>query len=307
MTNEELRRLDVVALLTGLKAERTVQAYAQHWKRYLAFSTYGGPIADADTLIAFRQHLVQETKDSANTINLRLESVKGIFRELAERRMIPRETWWAINDVKSLKGNLLIERRSPNARVRIEPEEMRGIIEVPVVRLGDPVGARNRALLLVMATTGMRISEIIAIKVSDLQRSGKNYFVANIMGKGAAESRVAPLGTEAFEAIQSWLHVRPTKSEWVFTSITYDSTSGNVLYSTQHITRSAAYHIVKSIAKEYGMPHVKPHDFRRFVGTQLAKNDIRQAQLVLGHKNIGTTAKHYVLDEVPLGTTEGLF
>lgn len=307
MTNEELRNLDVSALLTGLKSARTVEAYKTHWKRYLAFSQHTGPLADADTLISWRQHLVQETQDALNTINLRIESVKGVFRELADRRQIAREIWWAINDVKTLKDNLLIERRSPNARVRIEPEEMRGLIEIPVVRLGDPIGARNRALLLVLATSGMRVSEIVSIKVKDIQRSKGNYFVGNIMGKGASESRVAPLSSEAHVAIESWLHVRPTRSDWLFTSIAFDMGSGNMLFSPNHITRSAAYHIVKNIGAQFGMPHIKPHDFRRFVGTQLARTDIRQAQLVLGHKNIGTTAKHYVLDEVPLGTTEGLF
>ncbi len=52
---------------------------------------------------------------------------------------------------------------------------------------------------------------------------------------------------------------------------------------------------------------MKPHDFRRFVGTQLAKDDIRKAQKALGHKDIRTTAKHYVLDEIEAGLTDDLF
>ena len=52
---------------------------------------------------------------------------------------------------------------------------------------------------------------------------------------------------------------------------------------------------------------MKPHDFRRFVGTELAKRDIRQAQKALGHKRIETTARHYVLDELAGGLTDGLY
>jgi integrase/recombinase XerD len=52
---------------------------------------------------------------------------------------------------------------------------------------------------------------------------------------------------------------------------------------------------------------VKPHDFRRFVGTQLAKEDIRQAQKALGHKRIDTTAAHYVLDELEPNLTDDLY
>ena len=44
--------------------------------------------------------------------------------------------------------------------------------------------------------------------------------------------------------------------------------------------------------------HVKPHAFRRFVGTELARCDLRQAQRALGHKRLETTVQHYVLDEM---------
>jgi integrase len=56
-----------------------------------------------------------------------------------------------------------------------------------------------------------------------------------------------------------------------------------------------------------GLAHVKPHDVRRFVGTQLAKRDIRKAQKALGHKRIDTTAQHYVLDELEEGLTDDLY
>jgi integrase len=59
--------------------------------------------------------------------------------------------------------------------------------------------------------------------------------------------------------------------------------------------------------EQAGIPHIKPHDFRRFVGTQLAKKDLRTAQKVLGHKNITTTARYYVMDDVEAGSTDGLF
>lgn len=64
--------------------------------------------------------------------------------------------------------------------------------------------------------------------------------------------------------------------------------------------RSALRHLL-------GLSHIKPHDFRRFVGTQSARKDIRQAQKALGHKRIDTTARHYVLDELETGLTDHLY
>ncbi len=60
----------------------------------------------------------------------------------------------------------------------------------------------------------------------------------------------------------------------------------------------ARRHRFRTLAGQVELSHIKPHDFRRFVGTQLAKHDIRKAQKALGHKRIDTTARHYVLDEL---------
>ena len=67
------------------------------------------------------------------------------------------------------------------------------------------------------------------------------------------------------------------------------------------------WNIVKRYAHQCGLDHVKPHDLRRFVGTQLAAKDIRKAQKALGHKSIEVTARHYVLDELEIGLTDNLY
>ncbi|MCB0085597.1 MAG: tyrosine-type recombinase/integrase, partial [Caldilineaceae bacterium] len=69
---------------------------------------------------------------------------------------------------------------------------------------------------------------------------------------------------------------------------------------------SSAWKIVHRYARQLGLDHIKPHDFRRYVGTQLAATDIRLAQNQLGHKRIETTAQNYVLDSVKVGVTDDL-
>ena len=64
---------------------------------------------------------------------------------------------------------------------------------------------------------------------------------------------------------------------------------------------------MQGYADQVGLSHIKPHDFRRFVGTQLAKRDSRTAQKALGHKRINTTAQQYVLDELEEGLTDDLY
>jgi integrase len=64
--------------------------------------------------------------------------------------------------------------------------------------------------------------------------------------------------------------------------------------------------VVCEYAQQAGLDHIKPHDFRRFVGTQPAKHDIRKAQKALGHKRIDMTERHYVLDELEPELTDDL-
>jgi len=73
------------------------------------------------------------------------------------------------------------------------------------------------------------------------------------------------------------------------------------------MSSAAIWQLVRQYATAVGAVQIKPHDFRRFVGTQLARRDIRLAQKALGHKRIDTTATHYVLDELEPGLTDGLY
>jgi hypothetical protein len=63
----------------------------------------------------------------------------------------------------------------------------------------------------------------------------------------------------------------------------------------------AVWRVVRKYADDAGLTDVKPHDFRRFVGTQLARTNLRMAQKALGHKRLETTARHYILDELEVG------
>ena len=98
--------------------------------------------------------------------------------------------------------------------------------------------------------------------------------------------------------------MRPVLSEYVFTGWAGRG-AGRGLAAP--LTPASAWKVVRAYALAAGLEHVKPHDFRRFVGTQLAARDIRAAQKALGHKRIDTTAQHYVLDTLAPGLTDDLY
>ncbi len=72
---------------------------------------------------------------------------------------------------------------------------------------------------------------------------------------------------------------------------------------------TSIWRTVQEYATLIGLAHIKPHDLRRFLGTQIVATtgDIRKAQKALGHKSIETTARHYVLDQLEAGLSDGLY
>ncbi len=103
--------------------------------------------------------------------------------------------------------------------------------------------------------------------------------------------------------IEAWLARRPLESPAVFTRFAGRGPRATAL----PLSAAAVWRLVQRYARQVGLAHVKPHDFRRFVGTELAKKDLRQAQKALGHTRIETTATHYLLDDLAMGLTDALY
>ena len=164
------------------------------------------------------------------------------------------------------------------------------------------VGRRDKALLTTLATSGLRASEVATLQLNQVKAKQGGYILL-VRGKTDIGFREAHLSREAYDLIKEWLATRPLQSQYIFTSF---ETRAAIPKET-HISETTVWNIVTHYAKLCGLPNIKPHDFRRFIGTQLAKQDLRKAQKALGHKNIETTAKHYVLDELEVGLTDHLF
>ena len=222
------------------------------------------------------------------------------MKEAAAQGYIDVGTAAAFASVAGVKPQALKDRLKATARTRITPGQMRLLCDAP-----DPQtlrGRRDRALLATLASSGCRVSEVVTLRTHQIAaRAGR--FVLQVLGKNQTAPREAPLSQEAYMLIEAWLARRPVESDAIFTSF-----AGSGPRATAHpMSPTAVWQAVQRYAAAVGLRHVKPHDFRRFVGTELAKRDIRQAQKALGHTRIETTAKHYVLDELEVGLTDGLY
>jgi integrase/recombinase XerD len=151
-------------------------------------------------------------------------------------------------------------------------------------RLSRLRASRMTALLELLYTTGMRVSELMALPLS-AAKSRENFLI--IKGKGNKE-RLVPLTAKAKEAVQIYLehlshHPKQQEKTWLFPA---DSESG-------HLTRQAFARDLKAVATAAGLnaKQISPHVLRHAFATHLLHNgaDLRIVQELLGHADIATT------------------
>ena len=300
-----------VAILAGQVGPRSAAMYRRDVAAYTAWAAGQGkdPLSSA-TFARWRTDLVtvpyndQGDQYSPKTINRMLSAVKRVVREGAVQGRVSRDVAEAFGDVAGVKVKAMKTRTKKNGRVAISPATMRSIVAQP--DLGTLVGLRDRAFLLFLATSGVRVDDAVNLTVDQLEVRDDG-FGCMVMGKNQEEPQFVPMTTEAYNAIQKWLGVRTVTSDVVFVGCQGrgDRFTGDPLSAV------GAWKLVKKyaglVSPQLG-DTIKPHDFRRFVGTQLAQNrGVDVAQKVLGHRDARTTLNNYVLSEVKANVTEGLF
>jgi integrase/recombinase XerD len=195
--------------------------------------------------------------------------------------------------------NITVGLRSPKLSRKLPPsltaDQVRRIIETPSVK--TPLGLRDRALLELLYAAGLRASEILTLRIEQLDLESGS---ARVIGKGNKE-RLVLLGKAAEEAIRRYLDTARPKL--------VRSKSGGEVFLGNHgrrLTTSHLWGIVKKAAKAAGLDtRVYPHLLRHSFATHLLSGgaDLRVIQELLGHASIGTTEIYTHVDEDRLAAT----
>ncbi len=293
---------DIDHILAGQLAASSIAMYKRDVQAYVEYAAaHSLHWLDPQSLVAWRDVLARESSMSPHTINRMIAAVKRIVRELASRERIAEQLSLKFDHVRGVKVKALKTRLKQHSRTRITPDDMRRLCEAP--DRSTLVGARDAALLATLASSGIRASEAATLTLQAIQKRGTRGYVILVCGKTDTEEREAHLSPEAKRLIDAWIQQRPLLSQYIFTSFT--TRAARPL--PDPVSEVTVWKIVQRSAQACGLSHIKPHDFRRFVGTQLAAKDIRKAQKALGHKSIEVTARHYVLDELEVGLTDNLY
>jgi integrase/recombinase XerD len=142
------------------------------------------------------------------------------------------------------------------------------------------IGLRDRAILELMYACGLRVSEVVDLKISDVELDAG---ILTCRGKGS-KTRKVPIGTSAVEWVKSYM-ARRRKKENVEIQNLFVNGSGRA------VTRQTIFHFIKEYAEKIGLEGVSPHTLRHSFATHLIQNraDVRSVQQMLGHADISTT------------------
>ncbi|MCB8994867.1 MAG: site-specific tyrosine recombinase XerD [Bacteroidales bacterium] len=169
---------------------------------------------------------------------------------------------------------------------------------ISAVDLSKPEGHRNRAILEVLYSCGLRVSELTELKISNIYLE-KGFI--RVIGKGNKE-RLVPIGGKAGREIRNYLPDRNSLE-------TISKDSQDILFLNRRgrkLTRVMIFTIIKDLATKIGLKkHVSPHTFRHSFATHLIEGgaDLRAVQEMLGHESILTTEIYTHLDREFLRNT----
>lgn len=222
---------------------------------------------EAVTYLTLRKFLanLKERNLKQKTVSRKLSCLRSFFKFLC------REGYLKSNPITSLSS----PKSEKHLPLFLTENEVIKLIEAPSNQ--DLGGLRDRAILETFYSTGMRISELVGLNISDIDFIGQ---VVKVRGKGKKE-RLLPIGDRAVSAIKRYLDKRKINQEAVFLN------KNNRRISERGIRGIVSKHIRIACLKSGVSPHTLRHSFATHLLNRGA--DLRSVQELLGHANISTT------------------
>ena len=289
-----------IALLCTMSWKTYIKTYQSYLKieRGLSKNTIDNYTFDLERLCQF----LEENKIEVSPINITDETVQQFIYSVS-KEVNPRSQSRIISGLKSFFSYLIFEdyrldhplelieaprigRKLPDTLSLDEIDQL-----ISAINLSTPEGERNRAILETLYGCGLRVSELVSLKISDL--FFEEGFI-KITGKGNKQ-RFVPIGelTQKFiliykNSIRNGLNIQKGNEDTLFLN-----------RRGRQLTRAMIFTIIKDLALAIGLnKNISPHTLRHSFATHLLENgaDLRSIQLMLGHESITTTEIYVHLD-----------
>ena len=207
-----------------------------------------------------------ESKLKSSSVNRKISSLKALYLYLIKKNIIN----------NSPVSEIVAPKQEKYLPISMSEDEVDKLLASP--DLSIEIEVRDKAMIEMLYATGMRISELLNLKIIDMDI---NRCVVKVLGKGSKE-RLIPFGESALEALNSYFSVRK------------NSTSKEVFLSNRgsKLSRVAFWKRIKIYLSRANLKEsISPHTLRHAFATHLLNRgaDLRSVQLLLGHSDLSTT------------------
>ncbi|MBU4503671.1 MAG: site-specific tyrosine recombinase XerD, partial [Proteobacteria bacterium] len=255
-------------------SKKTIESYSSDLTRYLKFlkTIKIRTIFNADTA-AILKHLIslRNAGLGARSRARHLVTLRGFYRFLVEEKVIENNPTRIVDLPKS-------GLRLPDV---LSFEEVKRLIDTPDIN--KPTGARDAAMIELLYAAGLRVSELVDLRIQDVNLEA--CFV-RVFGKGSKE-RVVPIGLYAKEKIDYYIKTfRPKLLKNIASPYLFVARAGKPM------TRQGFWKLIKKYGQLAGITRkIKPHSLRHSFASHLLEGgaDLRSVQIMLGHVDISTT------------------
>lgn len=286
--------------------KKTITDIVKSYTRYLKLERNYSP----NTLAAYQNDLSWLLsfceQQEMNPLDIQLEDLQHFAVQLHEHQIGPTSQARILSGIRSFYKYLLLSGEieqdptelleSPHLGERLP--EVLSTDEIDQIQksidLSKPEGQRNKTIIEVLFSCGLRVSELVNLKLSNLYL--EEGFV-RVMGKGSKE-RLVPISSKAIRELKYWfmdrnlMKIQQGEEDYVFLN-----------RRGKHLTRTMILIMLKRQAVAAGITKtISPHTLRHSFATELLKGgaDLRAIQAMLGHESIGTTELYMHIDTTTL-------
>ena len=255
-------------------SDRTVESYSSDLTRYLDFLHQSeiDALSENDTALILKYLILTRNSGlKARSRARHLVSIRGFYRFLVHEKLLAKDPTSLIDLPKS-------GLKLPDV---MTVAEVRRLLETP--RIDKPNGIRDAAMLELLYASGLRVSELIHVKMADMNLEAG--FV-RVFGKGSKE-RVVPIGGHAIRKLDRYVSTaRKTLLKNALSSFVFVARAGKPM------TRQGFWKLLRNYALKAGLEkNITPHTLRHSFASHLLEGgaDLRAVQIMLGHTDIATT------------------
>lgn len=283
---------------TGKNSKDIVSRYRRYLKLEKGYSvnTLDAYMRDLDKLVRYL------AAEQVHVTEVKLEQLEHFAASISDLGIGPRSLARILSGVRQFYRFLVLDGYMEDDPTELlespkQPNHLPEVLSTAEVDLLEQAidlskweGYRNRAIIEVLFSCGLRVSELINLKLSNLYVD--EQFI-RVMGKGSKE-RLVPISPRALEELNYWfsmrneMSIKPGEEDYVFLN-----------RRGHHLTRTMILIMIKRYAAEAGIKKtISPHTLRHSFATSLLEGgaDLRAIQAMLGHESIGTTEIYTHID-----------